>query len=99
MDVWTPFAPTASSADRGSRFVSIVARLAPGTTVKMAQGQVTALATRLAESFPETNRGTLAAPNDPRAITVVALTRLPPEFRSDVTRLGAIIMGAVGWSC
>ena len=96
MDVWTPFTPTASSADRGSRFVSIVARLAPETTVKMAQGQVSALATRLAESFPETNRGTLAAPNDPRAITVVALTRLPPEFRSDVTRLGAIIMGAVG---
>ena len=62
----------------------------------MAQGQVSALATRLAEYFPETNRGTLAAPNDPRAITVVALTRLPPEFRSDVTRLGAIIMGAVG---
>ena len=96
MDVWTPFTPPASSNDRGSRFMSIVARLAPKTTVKMAQDQVSAIATRLAESFPESNRGTLSAPNDPRPIIVVPLTRLPPEFRKDVTTLGAIIMGAVG---
>ena len=96
MDLWTPFESTPSTADRGSRSMSIVARLAPGVTVKMAQDQVTALATRLAEQFPDTNRGTLAAPNDPRPIVVVPHTRLPPEFRKDVTTLGAIIMAAVG---
>ena len=96
MDLWTPFESTPSTADRGSRSMSIVARLAPGMTVKMAQDQVTALATRLAEQFPDTNRGTLAAPNDPRPIVVVPHTRLPPEFRKDVTTLGAIIMAAVG---
>jgi predicted permease len=96
MDIWTPFVPTPSSADRGARFMFIVARLVPGVTVKTAQDQVAALARRLAEDFPESNRGTLSAPNDPRPMVVVPHTRMPPEFRKNVTTLGAIIMGAVG---
>jgi putative ABC transport system permease protein len=95
VEMWTPLIPSESTSDRGNRFVGVIARLAPGLTIKAAQAQVTALATRLAETFPRSNRGTLSAPNDPRPMLVVPHTRLPAEFRKDVTMLGAIIMGAV----
>ena len=96
-DIWTPLLPPSSTPDeRGNRGFGIVARLAPGVTLNSAQAQVSSVAVRLAEHYPETNRGTLAAPDEPRPIIVVPHTWLPPAFRAMVSTLGAVLMTAVG---
>ena len=96
-DVWTPLVAAAATPDaRGNRGISVIARLAPESTLDAAQAQVTAVAARLAQTYPETNRGILGAPNEPRPMLVHRHTRLAPEFRGMVTTLGSILMGAVG---
>ena len=82
--------------DRGSRRLSVLARLRPDSTLSQAQAQVSAIAARLADRYPETNRGILGAPNAPRPMLALEHTRLAPQFRGMVTTLGAILMTAVG---
>ena len=82
--------------DRGSRRFSVLARLRPDSTLSQAQAQVSAIAARLADRYPETNRGILGAPNAPRPMLALEHTRLAPQFRGMVTTLGAILMTAVG---
>jgi putative ABC transport system permease protein len=60
-----------------------------------AQSQIGGIAARLAHAYPETNRGTLAAPGDPRPMLALPHTRLSPEFRGMVATIGAIMMTAV----
>lgn len=58
-DVWTPLGPfrTAESmADRGTRWLAAVGRLAAGATESLAQEQLDAVAARLEEAYPEVNR-------------------------------------------
>ena len=96
-EMWTAFPPAPDTVEeRGHRRFSILARLRPDATLAGAQAQVSAIAGRLAQSYPETNRGTLGAPNEPRPMVALEHTRLPPEFRGMVTTLGAILMSAVG---
>jgi predicted permease len=96
VDVWTPLAaPAASPSARQDRSLDIVGRLRAGETIEKAQAQVAAIAAALARSFPETNLGTLQAPNEPRPMFVLPHTRLPPEFRPAVRAIGAILMAAV----
>lgn len=96
-ELWIPLPPSAGAADeRGNRLLSIIARLRPGSSLAEARTQVSTIAARLAEAYPETNRGTLGAPEAPRPMAVLKHTRLPPEFRSMVTTLGAILLTAVG---
>jgi predicted permease len=96
-ELWIPLRPSTGAADdRDNRFLSIIARLRPGSSLAEARTQVSAIAARLAEAYPETNRGTLGAPEAPRPIAVLKHTRLPPEYRSMVTTLGAILLTAVG---
>jgi predicted permease len=96
-DVWRPLhAPPATPEARMNRGVSIVARLAPHATLASAQTQVSAVAARLAEIYPESNKGLLGAPDQARPMLVLRHTRLSPEFRGMVSTLGGILMAAVG---
>jgi predicted permease len=97
IQVWRPLVPPESAPGaRGSRSLEVVARLAGGTSLGQAQAQISALAASLAQSYPETNRGTLAAPAEPRPIIALRHTRLPPDFRPMVAAVSAILMAAVG---
>ena len=97
VQVWTPLVDAPSApAGRGDRRLSIVARLAPGASIDDARTQLSAIAASLARAYPETNRGTLVAPAEPRPMTAVTHTRLSPEFTSMVAALSAILMAAVG---
>jgi predicted permease len=97
VQVWTPLvAPATSPGARGSRSLSIVARLADGASLADAQAQVSTIAANLARAYPETNLGTLAAPTEPRPMIAVRHTRLSPEFTSMVAAVSAILMAAVG---
>ncbi len=61
-DLWIPLAlPAEERTNRGSHFLKVVGRLAPGVTVAGARQEMIALADRLASEYPETNRGWSAA--------------------------------------
>jgi predicted permease len=95
-DVWTPLQrPAITPGSRGDRLLSIVARLARGATLETAQAQLTAIASRLAAEYPETNKGILGSPDLPRPMVVLRHTRLSPQFRGMVTLFGSILMAAV----
>jgi predicted permease len=97
IQVWKPLVPPESAPRaRGNRSLEVVARLAGRTTLSEAQAQISALAANLAQAYPETNRGTLAAPAEPRPMIVLRHTRLPPDFRPMVAAVSAILMAAVG---
>jgi putative ABC transport system permease protein len=55
--MWSPFVFPASFSDRKDigRFLSVVARLKPGVTVAQAQSQMSAIAARIAEEYPDFN--------------------------------------------
>jgi putative ABC transport system permease protein len=56
--MWTPLAWTDQErATRGNHNYAVAARLKPGVTVKQAQGELAAISNRLAEQYPETNKG------------------------------------------
>jgi predicted permease len=70
---------TENVGERGDRILNIIGRLKPGVSLKQAQSQITTIGARLARAYPETNLGTLAAPNEPRPMTVVRESLIPPE--------------------
>jgi predicted permease len=96
VEILTPLAaPASAPAERGNRSYAIVARLERSSTLREAQAQVAAVASRLALAFPDTNKGTLGAPDAPRAMVARRHTRLGPEFRPMVGLISAILMAAV----
>jgi putative ABC transport system permease protein len=96
-ELWSPYlAPPETPDARGNRGLTVVGRLRPDATLQQAQAQLTAIAARLAQDYPATNRGTLATPNEPRPMLALVHTRLPPGFRGEVGMIGATIMAAVG---
>ncbi len=97
IDVWTPYvAPPASPQARGNRGLSIVARLKSGVSLSQAQTQLSGVASQLARAFPESNLGILKDPTSPRPMIAIPQTRMPPEFRSQIETVSAILMAAVG---
>ena len=56
-DVWLPPAFPAEARQASGRYLQVIARLAPGATVEAAQQEASALATQLAETFPDRQRG------------------------------------------
>jgi predicted permease len=97
IELWTPLVPPPHTPDeRGNRGYSVVGRLRPSASLADAQGQVSVIANRLALMYPDTNKGTLGAPNAARPMIILRHTRLDPEFRGMVSSLGAILMAAVG---
>ncbi|HYP02848.1 MAG TPA: ABC transporter permease [Pyrinomonadaceae bacterium] len=96
-EFWRPIVPPANVAKaRGSRGLGLVGRLRSGATVEEANAQVTAVAARLAEDYPETNRGTLAQPNEPRPVTVVNELRFGPQQRKTIAGVTGMLMLMVG---
>ncbi len=94
-DLWTPmYAPADLPSARGDRGLSIVGRLAPGLSLDEAQARLTGLAERLADAYPETNRGTLEQKDAPRAMLVLRHTRLGPEFRDELAMIGGVLLAA-----
>ncbi|HKV28476.1 MAG TPA: ABC transporter permease [Candidatus Acidoferrales bacterium] len=56
-ELWVPFASSKEElADRGSKGTDAIARLKPGRTVKQAQAELDAIATRLAKAYPDTDK-------------------------------------------
>ena len=97
IDTWVPLVPPANApSERGNRGFDVIGTLRDGVTVKQAQSQIDTLATRLAREYPDTNRGTLSRPSDPRPLLVAPTTRISPAFRGQVVMLGAVLMGGVG---
>ena len=95
-DIWVPLADSITPRSvRDDRGLAIVGRLADNASVGSAQAQVVAIAARLAQDYPETNRGTLQSPQAPRPMLVVPQTRMPAEFRGQVMALGGVLLGAV----
>ncbi len=54
--IWTPLSLANAMADRGNRYLRVLARLAPGVTLERARSQMDAIAAALAQEHPETNR-------------------------------------------
>lgn len=54
--LWRPFVINPDGCGRGCHSYNALARLGPGATVQLARDQVDAMALRLAEEYPETNR-------------------------------------------
>ncbi|MGQ0733660.1 MAG: ABC transporter permease [Acidobacteriota bacterium] len=60
MDLWMPWDPAPSLArgnTRDSRFVRVVGRLAPATSLTQAQERIRSIYARLADAYPKANRG------------------------------------------
>ena len=83
VEIWSPLEARDNEANRGNRGLSIGARLPEGAGTRQAQTQLDAIAARLASGYPESNRGTLKHPDDPRPMVVVPHTRLHPRIRSE----------------
>jgi predicted permease len=97
-EFWLPM--TASSDDatagRGDRGLELTGRLKPGITPAEAQAQLTTIAARLAQAYPETNLGTLERPNEPRPIAVVRESRVEPSAQVAIWRVSLLLFAVVG---
>jgi predicted permease len=95
IEIWTPLARRDNPNERGNRSFSMVGRLQQGASIQQAQAQLDAIAARLAQSYPDSNLGTLAQPTAPRPMVVVPHSRLHPRFRTEAAMIGAILTVAV----
>ena len=96
-DFWLSLSATMISGDfqvsnlerRSDHWYQVLARLAPGGTVPQAQSAMDALAARLAEDYPEYNRG--------RGITVFASkdVRVHPQGDGNVRVAGGLLSAVV----
>ena len=94
--LWIPLTESERARGRGDRRFSVIARLSPDSALEHVQRQVEAIGVTLAERFPETNRGTLSDPNEPRRFIAVAYSRLDASSRRQVILISAIMMGTTG---
>jgi putative ABC transport system permease protein len=54
--LWVPIAFTAKEAgQRGSHYLEVIARMKPGISLEQAQAEMTTIATRLQQQYPQTN--------------------------------------------
>src|SRR5215216_3299987 len=52
-ELWRPLPLNKSETDRGPHYLRVIARLKPGVSIQQAQAEMSALAGRIAEQFPE----------------------------------------------
>lgn len=84
--LWVPIAFTAQeAADREIKFLEVVARLKPGITLEQAQADMSTIAGRLQQQYPETNVDIGAA-----------VTSLHEHLVGDIKPALLILLGAVG---
>ena len=74
-------------APRSARNINAVALLRPGQSIERARAELTGIATRLEETYPETNRG--------YSVRVVPIR--DTYIGADDQRLGIVLMSAVGF--
>ena len=96
-DIYVPITSSSLWVSNGRKSfgIGITGRLKPGVSVAQAQSQLTAIAARLAQEFPESNRGTLARPDEPRPVTVVVESRTGPGAVG-VRRISVLLLVVVG---
>ena len=92
----TTASPELTRGGRADRGIQLVGRLKPGVTVAQAQTQLTTIAARLAQAYPETNLGILDRPNEPRPMTVVSESRVGPEAQVAIKRASLLLFAVVG---
>ena len=63
-DVFSPLPMNDSTETRGSHYLKVVARLAPGRTLKQARAEMAVLSKQLARDFKETNGEVTLVPRD-----------------------------------
>lgn len=83
--IWVPSGAESAKEHRDNRSYSALGRLKPGVTLAQAQSQISAIDARLAQSFPETNKGWDAR-----------LSRLHDLLVRSVRPSLLILLGAVG---
>ena len=95
-EFWLSTSPDFTRGRRDDRGIQLIGRLKPGVTVAQAQTQLTTIAARLAQAYPETNLGTIDRPNEPRPMTVVRESRLGPEAQIAIKRVSLLLFAVVG---
>ncbi|HEY6358932.1 MAG TPA: ABC transporter permease, partial [Vicinamibacterales bacterium] len=92
-DVWLPLTALARTTppeellrSRGSLWLFLSARLAPGATIDQARGEMTALSRRLADAYPDACQGC--------GLAVAPSRRMPMDL--NVVPFFAMLMGLVG---
>ena len=109
VELWLPFSmmdklqPDAAIPTllkrRSARWLHMVGRLKQGVTLAQAQANIDAIAARLADAYPRSNRGTLQQPDQPRPMTLVPASQVAtvkPGTRANVQRTGQLLLGIVG---
>jgi predicted permease len=94
IDIWAPVMmkdyvarPHFSLTDRGSRWLMVMGRLKPGTTVSQAQANIASIARQLEEDYPLTN--------ERLGVEVYSVEQSPYRLRRSLQSPLAILMAAV----
>ncbi len=97
-EFWLPLTPTSdiATSGRGDRGIELIGRLKRGVSIEQAQTQLTTIAARLAQAYPDTNLGTLARPNEPRPVTVLRQSRIEPEAQVRISQVLLLLFAVVG---
>jgi len=85
-----------TSGGRGDRGLELTGRLKSGVSVAQAQAQLATIGARLAQTYPESNMGTLERPNEPRPIMVLREARIEPSAQRNVWRVSLLLFAVVG---
>jgi len=85
-DIWVPFQITNDLIIRRGRFASAVARIKPGVTIEQAQSEMSTIAARLEQQYPDFNKTW--------SVNVVPLRT---QFTGEIRRPLLILLGAVGF--
>ncbi|HKV35462.1 MAG TPA: ABC transporter permease [Pyrinomonadaceae bacterium] len=85
-DIWVPFQISNELIIRRGRFASAVARIKPGVTIEQAQSEMSTIATRLEQQYPDFNKTW--------GVNVVPLRT---QFTGEIRRPLLILLGAVGF--
>ena len=85
-EVWVPIALTAQeAANRNRHYLQVLARIKPGVTLSQAQTEMTTIATRLQQQYPQSN-----------ADLGAAVTSLHEHLVGDIRPALLVLLGAVG---
>src|SRR5258707_9678720 len=95
LDVWTPAMmkdyvarPHFSLKDRASRWLMVMGRLRPGSSVDQAQANFSAIARQLEQAYPQTN--------DRMGMAVFSMARSPYSRKASMRPALLVLMAAVG---